>query len=133
MNQTILIITGMFLGALSWIVCPLVSDRFEPFDTGTGLIIGQSIMLLFTLFYLKKAFPYAIRNKKVGKWLLEMGVVMDRKLKRKRLEQMRNLLKAGDENIFKKTLTYVYGLQVGSERYNEALQIWKKERRSLKP
>ncbi len=50
MNQTILIITGIFLGALSWIVCPLVSDRFEPFDTGTGLFIGKSIMLLFTVY-----------------------------------------------------------------------------------
>jgi len=50
MKQTILIITGIFLGALSWIVCPLVSERFEPFDTGIGLFIGQSIMLLFTVY-----------------------------------------------------------------------------------
>ena len=50
MNQSILIITGIFFGALSWIVCPLVSDRFEPFDTSTGFFIGQSIMLLFTVY-----------------------------------------------------------------------------------
>lgn len=50
MNQVILITTGIFLGALSWFVCPLVSDRFEPFDTAIGFFIGQTIMLVFAVY-----------------------------------------------------------------------------------
>ena len=34
------------MGVLSWAVCPLVSDRIEPFDTGVGFIIGQSVMFI---------------------------------------------------------------------------------------
>jgi hypothetical protein len=50
MNKYILFIIGIFLGALSWAVCPLVSDRFEPFDTGKGFIIGQLSMLVFAAY-----------------------------------------------------------------------------------
>ena len=39
--------SGIILGALSWAVCPLVSNSFEPFDTGSGFIIGQLTMLIF--------------------------------------------------------------------------------------
>ena len=47
MNKRILFISGVILGALSWAICPLVSDRFEPFDTGIGYFIGQFVMLIF--------------------------------------------------------------------------------------
>ncbi len=47
MNKRILFISGVILGALSWAICPLVSDRFEPFDTGRGYFIGQFVMLIF--------------------------------------------------------------------------------------
>jgi hypothetical protein len=47
MNIRILFILGAILGALSWAICPLVSDSFEPFDTGTGFFIGQLVMLIF--------------------------------------------------------------------------------------
>ncbi len=50
MNKLTLFITGIVLGALSWAICPLVSDSFEPFDTGRGLIIGQLAMLIFVSF-----------------------------------------------------------------------------------
>ena len=39
-----LLILGIFLGAMSWGIVSLVSDRFEPFDSGIGWFIGQ-IML----------------------------------------------------------------------------------------
>ena len=47
MNKCILFISGVILGALSWAICPLVSDRFGPFDTGRGFFIGQFVMLVF--------------------------------------------------------------------------------------
>ena len=37
---------GIFLGAASWGVVGLVSNRFEPFDSGTGLLIGQLVLSL---------------------------------------------------------------------------------------
>ena len=36
---------GFALGAISWAICPLVSSHREPFDTGTGLFFGQSLMV----------------------------------------------------------------------------------------
>jgi len=39
-----LLILGFLLGAMSWGIVSLVSDRFEPFDSGIGWFIGQ-IML----------------------------------------------------------------------------------------
>ena len=39
-----LLILGFFLGALSWGIVSLISDRFEPFDSGIGWFIGQSIL-----------------------------------------------------------------------------------------
>ena len=39
-----LLILGFFLGALSWGIVSLVSDRFEPFDSGVGWFIGQFIL-----------------------------------------------------------------------------------------
>ncbi|MBU0728504.1 MAG: hypothetical protein KKE17_08230 [Proteobacteria bacterium] len=39
------ILFGIILGAISWAVCPVVSDRIEPFDTDIGFLLGQMIML----------------------------------------------------------------------------------------
>ena len=38
------VVSGATLGALSWAVCPLVSNHFEPFDTIVGFICGQLIL-----------------------------------------------------------------------------------------
>ena len=35
---------GLVLGAVSWAIVPLVSDRFEPFDSELGFYLGQSIL-----------------------------------------------------------------------------------------
>ena len=50
MNKPSIFIVSLILGAASWAVCPLVSDRFEPFDTGIGFIIGQLLMVTFTAY-----------------------------------------------------------------------------------
>ena len=39
-----LLILGIFLGAMSWGIVSLVSDRFEPFDSGIGFFIGQFML-----------------------------------------------------------------------------------------
>ena len=50
MNRLSIIIVSLILGAASWAICPLVSDRFEPFDTGLGFLIGQFVMIIFTTY-----------------------------------------------------------------------------------
>ncbi len=50
MNRRAIFVIGFILGCLSWAICPLVSDRFEPFDTGTGFLIGQVIMAIFAAY-----------------------------------------------------------------------------------
>ncbi len=51
MKRTYLsIISGFTLGAASWAVVPLVSDRFEPFDSELGFYIGQSILSLVAFY-----------------------------------------------------------------------------------
>jgi hypothetical protein len=50
MNKRTIFVIGFILGCLSWAICPLVSDRFEPFDTGIGFLIGQVIMAVFTVY-----------------------------------------------------------------------------------
>ena len=50
MNKPSIFIVSLILGAASWAVCPLVSDRFEPFDTATGFLIGQFTMIIFTTY-----------------------------------------------------------------------------------
>ena len=50
MNKPSIFIVSLMLGAASWAVCPLVSDRIEPFDTGIGFIIGQFLMVTFTAY-----------------------------------------------------------------------------------
>jgi hypothetical protein len=36
---------GLLAGMASWFVVPLVSDRFEPYDSGIGLGLGQAAMV----------------------------------------------------------------------------------------
>lgn len=50
MNKISIFVIGFILGAISWAICPFVSDRFEPFDTGKGFIIGQLIMIVFAAY-----------------------------------------------------------------------------------
>jgi hypothetical protein len=50
MNRLSIIIVSLLLGAASWAICPLVSDRFEPFDTGLGYLIGQFVMVILTAY-----------------------------------------------------------------------------------
>jgi hypothetical protein len=45
-----LIIVGFLMGAMSWGVVSLVSNRFEPFDSSLGFYIGQSVLSATTLF-----------------------------------------------------------------------------------
>src|SRR5690606_23896219 len=35
---------GLALGALSWGIVPLVSERFEPFDSGVAFLSGQAAL-----------------------------------------------------------------------------------------
>lgn len=50
MSHVAYFIAGVILGAFSWIVCPLVSGQFEPYDTGVGLAIGQASMLILAVY-----------------------------------------------------------------------------------
>jgi len=45
------LIIGFILGALSWAVVPLVSNNFEPFDSGIGFLIGQTAMSAGALYF----------------------------------------------------------------------------------
>lgn len=50
MNSIMIFVVSIVLGSLSWGVCSLVSDRYEPFDTGIGFVAGQAIMAAFTCY-----------------------------------------------------------------------------------
>ena len=43
-NKIIIFAIGILVGAASWGVVSLVSDRYEPFDSGLGFYIGQFIL-----------------------------------------------------------------------------------------
>ena len=45
-----IILAGVFAGALSWASAGVVSDRFEPFDSGTGFFVGQLILSIFAIY-----------------------------------------------------------------------------------
>ena len=45
----LLFIVGLFVGAMSWGVVSLVSNRFEPFDSSLGFFIGQSMLSVVAL------------------------------------------------------------------------------------
>lgn len=48
-NNGIVIVLGFLLGAVSWGIVALVSDRFEPFDSSSGFYIGQALLSVFAL------------------------------------------------------------------------------------
>ena len=52
-------VVGFSLGAVSWALVPLVSDRFEPYDSEAGFYIGQSILAM-AAFYI--GFSGSIKN-----------------------------------------------------------------------
>lgn len=37
------VILGFVIGLVVWAIVPLVSDKFEPFDSSTGMLIGQLV------------------------------------------------------------------------------------------
>ena len=37
-------IAGLIMGAISWGIVALVSDRFEPFDSTPGFLMGQTLL-----------------------------------------------------------------------------------------
>lgn len=47
MRASIIFAVGMILGAVSWFICPLLGGKFEPFDSGLALSVGQVIMSVF--------------------------------------------------------------------------------------
>lgn len=47
---------GLALGALSWGIVPLVSERFEPFDSGVAFLSGQAALCV-TAFAIGYFFP----------------------------------------------------------------------------
>jgi hypothetical protein len=49
-TSLVLIIVGLLMGAMSWGVVSLVSNRFEPYDSELGFYIGQFILSVTTLF-----------------------------------------------------------------------------------
>ncbi len=48
-NNGIVIVLGFLLGAVSWGIVALVSDRFEPFDSSSGFYIGQALLSVSAL------------------------------------------------------------------------------------
>lgn len=38
------LVLGFMLGCAAWAVVPLVSNKFEPFDSGIGMLIGQLVL-----------------------------------------------------------------------------------------
>ena len=45
-----IVILGTIFGIFSWAICPIVSDRVEPFDTMMGHLIGQFVMLIWLVY-----------------------------------------------------------------------------------
>ena len=43
-NKIVIFAIGILVGAASWGVVSLVSDRYEPFDSGLGFYIGKFIL-----------------------------------------------------------------------------------------
>lgn len=37
------LVLGFMLGCAAWAIVPLVSNKFEPFDSGIGMLIGQLV------------------------------------------------------------------------------------------
>jgi hypothetical protein len=51
MNRILLVLLiGIIFGSLSWIVVPIASDKFEPFDSELGFYIGQSALSIIAIY-----------------------------------------------------------------------------------
>ncbi len=55
-NKIIIFTIGIIAGAASWGVVSLVSDRYEPFDSGLGFFVGQFMLsiIAFWIGYKKR-------------------------------------------------------------------------------
>ena len=49
-RAAILLLVGILAGAASWFLVGIVSDKFEPFDSGPGLVAGQFLLSLVALY-----------------------------------------------------------------------------------
>lgn len=47
MRASIIFTVGIILGAVSWFISPLLSGKFEPFDSGLAMSVGQIIMSVY--------------------------------------------------------------------------------------
>ncbi len=45
------LVLGFLLGAASWFIVPLVSNKFEPYDSETGFWIGQGLMVAAAFYF----------------------------------------------------------------------------------
>ncbi len=61
-NKIIIFTIGIIAGAASWGVVSLVSDRYEPFDSGLGFFVGQFMLsiIAFWIGYKKRFRDLAI-------------------------------------------------------------------------
>lgn len=51
MNRIYLaLLIGIIFGALSWAIVPIVSDKFEPFDSESSFYIGQSMLSIIAIY-----------------------------------------------------------------------------------
>ncbi len=50
MHRTVIPV-GLAIGALSWGIVALVSDRFEPFDSSVGFYWGQFFLSIFAVYF----------------------------------------------------------------------------------
>ena len=91
---SVVITSGAAIGALSWLVASLVSGKFEPFDSGQGLLFNQFILVasttllawqsrpLTTLLFLgaayvgMNAYAYALGGSEHRAWAL-LGAVIN--------------------------------------------------------
>ncbi|MDH5443950.1 MAG: hypothetical protein OEY52_00245 [Gammaproteobacteria bacterium] len=51
MNRIYLaLFVGIIFGALSWAVVPILSNKFEPFDSESGFYLGQSVLSIIAIY-----------------------------------------------------------------------------------
>ena len=64
-NKYFPLISGLVLGAASWAIVPLVSNKFEPMDSELAFYLGQSILSVVSFY-----FGYSYGLKHVLKYIL---------------------------------------------------------------
>lgn len=50
MKKNKLFLVGIFLGFTNLAICPLVSDKFEPFDSPLAFILGQILLISMSIY-----------------------------------------------------------------------------------